>query len=382
LGEIPAKRHTVFENPKGGIYYEQLMGNLGFAGPSSLLYFVHRPTRVKETRLLRDLKWERDPNRTLRLRHFFAHQLEPQGESLTLDRVPLLFNNDVGLSLAQTSGEGPEDEPFYRNGMADEVVFVTEGGGVLESLFGELPFRQGDFLVIPRGVLHRYRLGGRAQLHLVVESRGYVKTPKRYRNQQGQLLEHSPFCERDIRQPEALPVHDELGDFTIIVKQARALHRVVVDHHPWNVVGWDGYYYPWALSIHDFEPIVGSIHQPPPVHQVFETDGFVVCAFVPRPFDFHPRAIPAPYNHSNVMADEVLYYVSGDFMSRKRIERGSITLHPDGMPHGPHPGTAEASIGAARTDELAVMVDTYRPLKVAREMRSVEDTGYGTSWLE
>jgi len=262
------------------------------------------------------------------------------------------------------------------------VVFVTEGRGVLESQFGEVPYSEGDYLVIPRGILHRYRPDLRAQRYLVIESRGYVRTPRRYRNQHGQLLEHSPFCERDVRGPEALPVHDELGDFTLVVKQGSALHQVTVDHHPWDVVGWDGYYYPWALSIHDFEPIVGSLHQPPPVHQTFEGDGFVVCSFVPRLFDFHPWSIPTPYHHSNVGADEVLYCVSGNFMSRKRIETGSITLHPDGMPHGPHPGTPEASIGKERTDELAVMLDTYHPLKVARTLLEVEDQAYATSWLE
>ena len=381
LGTIPPKRHTQFEKPDGGLYHEQLMGNLGFQGPSSLLYFIHRPTRVLETSLLRRLDWRRDEDDRLRLRHFFTHRLEVSG-SPTLDRRPLLFNDDVALSQVGVEGGVEDEEVFYRNGMADEVVFVTEGGGVLESQLGELPFRQGDYLVIPRGVLHRYRLEGRGQRWLVIESRGFVRTPRRYRNAQGQLLEHSPFCERDLRRPEALPVHDELGEFRVVVKKGGALHQIIQDHHPWNVVGWDGYYYPWALNIEDFEPIVGSIHQPPPVHQTFESEGFVVCSFVPRPFDFHPRAIPAPYNHSNVMADEVLYYVSGDFMSRDGIEVGSITLHPDGMPHGPHPGKAEASIGKPGTDETAVMVDTTRPLRVARELLEVEHEAYGRSWLE
>lgn len=382
LGEVPSKRHTLFEKPDGGIYYEQLMGNHGFQGPSSLLYYKYRPTRVKATRLVRNLTWERDEDPTLRLRHFFTHRLERRGESLVIDRRPLLFNADVALCQARSRDGAPDDRFFYRNGMADEVVFVTDGGGVLESQFGELSFRTGDYLVIPRGILHRYRLEGRQQLHLVIESRGFVRTPRRYRNTQGQLLEHSPFCERDIRRPESLPVQDERGEFKMIIKQGGALHEVIVDHHPWNVVGWDGYYYPWALNIGDFEPIVGRLHQPPPVHQTFEGDGFVVCSFVPRLFDFHPRAIPAPYNHSNVGADEVLYYVSGDFMSRRGIELGSITLHPDGMPHGPHPGTIEASIGKESTDETAVMVDTYRPLRVAQDVLDVEDSEYGTSWLE
>lgn len=381
LGEVPRKRHTVFENPEGGIYYEQLMGNLGFTGPSSLLYFKYRPTRVRETKLLRSLRWEKDDDQTLRLRHFFTHRLESAGSSPTLDRAPMLFNADVAISQARIAADAEDDEHFYRNGMADEIVFVTEGQGVLESQFGELSFGAGDYLVIPRGILHRYRIDGGA-LFFIIESESYVRTPRRYRNEHGQLLEHSPFCERDIRRPESLPMVDELGDHRIVVKQRSALHQVIVDHHPWNVVGWDGYYYPYAFNIGDFEPIVGRIHQPPPVHQTFETDGFVLCSFVPRLFDFHPKAIPAPYNHSNVMADEVLYYTSGNFMSRKGTELGSITLHPDGMPHGPHPGTAEASIGAKETDETAVMIDTYRPLSVAKALVEVEDESYGTSWLE
>jgi homogentisate 1,2-dioxygenase len=381
LGEVPAKRHTVFENPEGGIYYEQLMGNLGFTGPSSLLYFKHRPTRVRETRLLRELVWERDEDRTLRLRHFFTHRLKSAGASPTLDRVPMLFNDDVAISQARVAADALPEVHFYRNGMADEVVFVTEGRGVLESQLGELTFGPGDYLVIPRGVLHRYRLEG-AALFFVIESASHVRTPRRYRNELGQLLEHSPFCERDIRRPERLLMVEEPGDHQIIVKQRSALHAVTVDHHPWNVVGWDGYYYPFAFNIGDFEPIVGRLHQPPPVHQTFEADGFVLCSFVPRLFDFHPRAIPAPYHHSNVMADEVLYYTNGNFMSRKGIEQGSVTLHPDGLPHGPHPGTVEASIGAKETNETAVMIDTYRPLHVARRLVEVEDGSYGTSWLE
>jgi len=379
LGEVPHKRHTVFENPSGGIYYEHLMGNMGFAGISSLLYSIHRPTRVLSTRLLRTLNWEPDPDGTLRMRHFFGHRLPPTGQSPVLDRTPLLFNRDLAISIAQPS---VNDDFFYRNAMGDEIVYVTEGNGVLESQFGELPYRKGDYLVIPRGIFHRYRLQARPQIHLVVECGGMVRTPARYRNEQGQLLEHSPFCERDIRRPETLPVHDQLGEFRIIVKKESALHETVLDFDPRDVVGWDGYYYPWALNIEDFEPIVGRVHQPPPVHQTFEGDGFVVCSFVPRLFDFHPQAVPAPYNHSNVMTDEVLYYANDEFMSRKGIEYGSITLHPDGLPHGPHPGKTEESIGKKETRELAVMIDTFRPLIVAKAALDVEDPDYGTSWQE
>jgi len=378
LGKVPHKRHTVFSKPDGGIYYEHLMGNLGFSGLSSLLYTSRRPTQVKSTRRMIGLDWESDPDRTLRNRHFFAHRLETES-SPVLGRLPLLYNTDVAMSLARPTAD---DEFFFRNAQGDEIVFVTEGGGVLESQFGELPFRAGDYVVIPRGILYRFRLGEGPHVHFVIESAGHVRTPKRYRNEHGQLLEHSPFCERDVRKPETLPFRDEEGEFRIVVKKESALNEVIVDHHPWNTVGWDGYYYPWALNIEDFEPIVGRVHQPPPVHQTFEGDGYVVCSFVPRLYDFHPEAIPAPYIHSNVMSDEVLYYATSDFMSRKGIEYGSITLHPDGLPHGPHPGKAEESIGKKATNELAVMVDTFRPLRVSKAILAVEDPDYGTSWLE
>jgi homogentisate 1,2-dioxygenase len=354
------------------------MGNLGFTGLQSLLYTLRPPTPVVSIERLRDTAWERDPDATLRLRHLRAHRLAAPGGSPVLDRIPLLFNADVAISLARPSSA---DAFYYRNGQGDEIVFVTEGEGVLESQFGELPFRDGDYLVIPRGILHRYHLNGKNHIFFVVESRGYVRTPRRYRNVHGQLLEHSPFCERDIRPPDSLKVHDEAGEFPTVVKKGNALHRVVLDHHPFDVVGWDGYYYPFALSIHDFEPITGRIHQPPPVHQTFEGNGFVVCSFVPRLFDYHPEAIPVPYNHSNVGTDEVLYYCSESFMSRRRIEYGSISLHPDGLPHGPHPGTVESSLGKKETKELAVMIDAFSPLTVARAALDCEDLEYGRSWI-
>ncbi|MBD3334933.1 MAG: homogentisate 1,2-dioxygenase [Candidatus Eisenbacteria bacterium] len=355
------------------------MGNLGFRGLSSLLYTLRRPTQVVRGGRLRGLNWESEPDHALQLRHIYTHRLEAAGSSPVLDRTPLVFNDDVAISIARPR---ERDDFFYRNAMGDEIIYVTEGGGVLESQFGELPFRTGDYIVIPRGIIHRYRLDDSSQIFLILESAGYVRTPDRYRNPHGQLLEHSPYCERDIRRPESLPVHDETGEVRLIVKKLNALHEVILDHHPFDVVGWDGYYYPWALNIEDFEPIVGRIHQPPPVHQTIAGDGFVVCSFVPRLFDFHPEAIPAPYNHSNVMSDEVLYYANSEFMSRKGIEYGSLTLHPDGMPHGPHPGKTEASIGKKETKELAVMVDTFRPLRVAKAALAAEDQGYARSWLE
>jgi homogentisate 1,2-dioxygenase len=378
LGDIPPKRHSVFRQNNGRLYYEELIGNKGFVGPSSLLYHIERPTQVLRSQEFRALKWESEAHQHLRHRHFRSHSLVT-GPSPTLDRVPLLYNNDVALSLVSPK---QEDRFFYRNALADEVVYVTEGGGVLETQMGELPFRPGDYLVIPRGILHRYRFGQGPHCFLVIESAGYVRTPKRYRNEHGQLLEQAPYSERDIRRPQALVPSDEKGEFRVLVKKDYQLIEFVLDHHPFDVVGWDGYYYPWAFNIHDFEPRVGRFHLPPPVHQTFEGDGFVVCSFCPRPYDFDPSAVPAPYNHSNVMSDEVLYYANSEFMSRKGIEYGSITLHPDGIPHGPHPGRAEDSIGKTHTDELAVMVDTFRPLLVGKNALDVEDKDYYQSWLD
>jgi homogentisate 1,2-dioxygenase len=376
LGAIPHKRHTAFRNRDGGIYQEHLMGN-GFYGIKSLLYTLRPPTELGGVERIQELIWKPDPDPTLRLRHLRTHNLAPAGKSPVLDRTPLLFNDDVCMSLARPSAG---EDVFYRNGQGDEIVFVTEGEGVLESQMGELDFSQGDYLIIPKGIIHRYRLKTLENIFFIIESRGYVRSPSRYRNMHGQLLEHSPYCERDIRPPSRLITQDATGEFPIIVKSRNGLQRMTLCHHPYDTVGWDGYYYPWAFNIGDFEPITGRIHQPPPVHQTFEGDGFVVCSFVPRLFDYHPEAIPAPYNHSNIGFDEVIYYCSDEFMSRKGVECGSITLHPDGMPHGPHPGKAEASIGLKETKETAVMIDTFKPLFVAKAALSCEDKDYQTSW--
>ncbi len=378
LGTIPRKRHIVFRKPNGGIYAEELMGHEGFTGTSSLLYHTHPPTTVKSAKRLKMVKLEADEEHSLRHRHFRTSKVK-RGGSPTLDRMPLLFNQDIAMYYAEPDRE---DSHFYRNAQADELVYVSKGAGVLESVFGELPYREGDYLVIHRGILHRYRLESDETKFVIFESRGHVRWPTRYRNEFGQLIEGAPYSERDIRRPMQLQPRDEMGDFQLIVKQYDALNELVLDHHPFDVVGWDGYFYPWAFNIGDFEPIVGKVHQPPPVHQTFQGDGFVVCSFCPRPYDFHPEAIPAPYNHSNVDSDEVLYYASSEFMSRKGIEFGSITHHPDGIPHGPHPGRAEASIGAKYTEELAVMMDSFRPLKVAKQATSIEDDSYHKSWVE
>jgi homogentisate 1,2-dioxygenase len=380
LGSIPRKRHTAFRKPNGGIYAEELMGHEGFTGTSALLYHVHPPTTVKSVRRVKETCLEADPDQTLRHRHFLTSRVT-KGGSPTLDRIPLLFNQDIAMSYVEPV---IEDEHFYRNAQADELVYVAKGGGVLESVFGDLPFGEGDYLVIHRGILHRYKLDTTKEQTklLVMESRGHVRWPKRYRNEFGQLKEGAPYSERDIRRPLQLNTHDEMGDFRLLVKQYNGINELILDHHPFDVVGWDGYFYPWAFNIRDFEPIVGRVHQPPPVHQTFEGDGFVVCSFCPRPYDFDPNAVPAPYNHSNVDSDEVLYYASSEFMSRKGIEFGSITHHPDGIPHGPHPGRAEASIGAKETNELAVMMDSFRPLKVAKQAIAIEDPNYHKSWVD
>ncbi len=379
LGSVPRKRHTVFRRPDGGLYAEELMGHEGFVGTSALLYHTYPPTTVKSARKLKDVVWVADDDTSLRHRHFLTARAQ-KGGSPTLDRIPLLFNSDIAMLYVEPD---ENDAHFYRNSQADEVVYVVEGTGTLESVFGDLPYRAGDYVVIHRNILHRWRLDTAApNKFLVMESRGHVRFPKRYRNDFGQLLEGAPFCERDIRRPGELRVHDEKGDFPLLVKQYDAINELVLDHHPLDVVGWDGYFYPWIFNINDFEPIVGRIHQPPPVHQTFQGDGFVICSFCPRPYDFDPNAVPAPYNHSNVDSDEVLFYASSEFMSRKGIEYGSITHHPDGLPHGPHPGRAEASIGAKYTNELAVMMDSFKPLKVAKPAMAFEDPKYHQSWLE
>jgi homogentisate 1,2-dioxygenase len=378
LGEVPRKRHTVFRAPDGALYHEHLMGSRGFSGPATLLYHRRPPTSILRTRLLARLDWHADPDPALRMRHFRLSQA-PAVESWTLERTPLLYNRDVALSIVVPTGS---DDFFYRNAEGDELVYVSEGTGVLESQMGELAYRPGDYLVIPRGILHRYRGEKGPTRLLVIESAGSIRPPSRYCNERGQFLEHSPYAERDIRRPASLPMHDEQGEFRLVIKQSNALTEVVLDHHPLDVVGWDGYYYPWALSIHDFEPIVGSLHQPPPVHQTFQSDNFVVCSFVPRLFDFHPQAVPVPYNHSNVMSDEVLFYANAEFMSRKGIEYASLTLHPGGLPHGPQPGRVEESLGKTKTDELAVMLDTFHPLHVSSQALRFEDPNYARSWVQ
>ncbi len=378
LGETPSKRHQVYRKPSGALYTEELVGNMGFTGPSSLLYHVHCPTAVRALNKLKDTTWQAAPAEPLRHRHFRTKLLTETGDAIA-NRVPLLFNHDVCLSVVRPNAESTV---FYRNAEGYEIVFVSEGEGALESPFGSIVFGAGDYLLIPRGILHRYRFASENRVLLIIESAGYVRTPRRYRNEFGQLMESSPYSERDIRCPQNLETRDEEGEFRLVVKKNNQLTEMILAHHPFDVVGWDGYYYPWAINIRNFEPRVGRFHLPPPTHQMFEGDGFVVCSFCPRPFDFDPDAVPAPYNHSNVMSDEVLYYANSEFMSRKDIEYGSITLHPDGLAHGPQPGRTEASLGQKQTNELAVMMDTFHGLHVSAQAVDIEDRDYYLSWLD
>lgn len=379
LGRIPHKRHTVFKKEDGLIHHEQLFGTIGFDGMSSLLYHLHPPTQVKEVLESIDLQPKIAVEKNMKARNLKGFDVPPADDYLE-SRVPVLVNNDCHIVLA--APKKSVTDYFYKNADADEVIFIHEGSGTLKTLLGNISFSYGDYLVVPRGMIYQLEFNDEKNRLFIVESYHPIYTPKRYRNWFGQHLEHSPFCERDFRAPEKLETFDEKGDFLVKVKKEGVLHQYVYATHPFDVVGWDGYNFPYAFSIHDFEPITGRVHQPPPVHQTFETGAFVICSFVPRLYDYHPEAIPAPYNHSNIDSDEVLYYVDGDFMSRTNIDKGQITLHPAGIPHGPHPGTYEGSIGKKGTEELAVMVDTFKPLKVTQAAIDIENGDYYKSWLK
>ncbi|MBK9055666.1 MAG: homogentisate 1,2-dioxygenase [Chloroflexi bacterium] len=378
LGQIARKRHTQFRQPDGSLYHEEVMGIHGFAGIQSILYHIHPPTAVESVTLVEQVEIPYVKDCPLQPRHLKGAKVEAGGD-LVRGRVPLLGNNDVVLYLARPT---EAMSYYYKQAQGDDTLFIHDGTGVLESQFGNLRYGPGDYLVIPTGVIWRFVPDeGVEQRVLFIESFGHIDPPKRYINNYGQFLEHSPYCERDIRPPDHLVTYDERGEYHVHVKARGAVTRFTYTHHPLDVVGWDGHLWPYAFNIADFEPITGRVHQPPPVHQTFDGPGFVICSFVPRLFDYHPLAIPAPYNHSNVDSDEVLYYVDGDFMSRKGIERASFTIHPNGIPHGPHPGTYEGSIGKARTEELAVMVDTFRPLYPTTYALEVDDPAYARSWL-
>ncbi|MEN9742591.1 MAG: hypothetical protein RLZZ65_396 [Bacteroidota bacterium] len=377
LGQIPHKRHTVFRQPDGSLYHEQLFGTIGFDGMSSLMYHIQPPTVVKKIGAQKNIAPEIGIQQNMLMRSFRGFDLKPEADYVE-SRVPVLVNSDVYIELASPSAS--MKDYFYKNADADEIIFIHKGSGKLRTQLGNIDFAYGDYLMIPRGMIYQMEFNDENNRLFIVQSFHPVYTPKRYRNWFGQLLEHSPFCERDIRTPYELETHNEEGDFLIKIKKQDTLYDYTYAHHPFNVVGWDGYNYPYAFSIHDFEPITGRVHLPPPIHQTFETAAFVVCSFVPRLYDYHPDAIPAPYNHSNIDSDEVLYYVDGDFMSRNNIEKGQITLHPAGIPHGPHPGAYERSIGKKVTEELAVMVDTFKPLSLTKRALELELPEYMFSW--
>lgn len=379
LGVIPHKRHTQFRKQDGSLYSEQLFSTEGFSNDSSLLYHCHPPTEIIHTDPAINVMPRIAEEKMLQHRSFEGFKLEPEADYLA-SRKAILVNNDCHIVLA-----APIESMtgyFFKNADADELIFIHEGNGQLVTQYGILDFAYGDYLVIPRGTIYQIRFNDPNNRLFIVESFSPIRYPKRYLSKYGQLLEHAPYCERDIRGPKQLLTIDEAGDFLIKTKKKGILYGLHYAHHPFDVVGWDGCCYPYAFSIHDFEPITGRVHQPPPVHQTFEANNFVVCSFVPRLYDYHPDAIPAPYNHSNIDSDELLYYVDGDFMSRKNVTRGMITLHPAGIPHGPHPGAVQKSIGKKDTAELAVMVDTFHALQLTVEALGIENKGYTMSWAE
>jgi homogentisate 1,2-dioxygenase len=379
LGQYPQKRHTVFQDNKGAYYYEQLFGTEGFHGMSSLLYHVHRPTQIKEIIGSKDVAPKIAIGKNIKPLLLQGFDVAPADDFLD-SRIALLTNSDCTMGVA--APRKSQRDYFYKNADSDEMLFIHRGKGTLRTLMGNIPFEYGDYLVIPRGMIYQMEFETEDNRLFWLETPHPLYTPKRYKNSHGQHLEHSPFCERDFKLPVELETYDQKGDFLMKIKKENMLHDLVYATHPFDVVGWDGYNFPWGFSIHNFEPITGRVHQPPPVHQTFETAAFVVCSFCPRLYDYHPKAIPAPYNHSNIDSDEVLYYVDGDFMSRNNIKQGHLTLHPKGIPHGPAPGAMERSIGQTETAELAVMVDTFRPLMVTEAAMGIDDGKYYKSWTE
>jgi homogentisate 1,2-dioxygenase len=377
LGDVPRKRHVQFRD-NGTLLTEEVMGLEGFSGNESILYHLTSPCRVRELGDFEQIErkeWVPDEHKPL---HLQTWGIEPDGDAVS-GRQLLMWNNDVEISLCRPA-EGMEY--FFRNGEGDEVIFVHQGSGTIETIFGGVPYKPGDYVVIPRGTTYRVVASGDEQRYLVFESPGLIEIPRRYRNQYGQLLEHAPYYHRDIHPPTELATHRERGEFHVRVRVRGGYQTYVLDYHPFDVVGWDGYVYPWTFSIHDFEPITGRIHMPPPSHQTFQGRNFVICSFCPRKLDFDPLAIPIPYHHSNLNSEEMIYYVDGNFASRKAIEIGSVTLHPSGIPHGPAPGLAEKSIGMTETHELAVMCDTFHPLRMTKLAKDLDDGKYWHSWFE
>ena len=378
LGKIPEKRHTQFRKPDGSLYYEQLFGTIGFDGMSSLLYHHQRPTMVKDILSTTDVTPKIAVEKNIKSRKLIGFDTTPEDDFLAA-RNTLFVNGDIHIGVA--APRKSMDRYFYKNVDADEMLFIHKGTGTLRTQLGNIRFEYGDYLIIPRGIIYQISFDTSENRILYAESFHPIYTPKRYRNWFGQLLEHAPFCERDYKLPTDLETHEETGDFIINIKKQAVIHEMLYAAHPFDVVGWDGYNFPYGFSIHNFEPITGRVHQPPPVHQTFETKAFVICSFCPRLYDYHPQSIPAPYNHSNIDSDELLYYVDGDFMSRTNIGPGHMSLHPAGIPHGPHPGTYEASIGETKTEELAVMIDTFKPLMLTEKALKIDDGKYYKSWL-
>ena len=378
-GKFPEKRHTQFRKPNGELYAEELVSTEGFSSIYSLVYHSHPPTLVKHIGEPIDVAPKAAIANNMQNRSFITFKTEAKDDFLE-SRVVQLYNSDLYMAVA-----APKESMstyFYKNADADEVIFVHEGSGYLQTLYGKIHFEYGDYLVIPRGVIYQMHFNDSKNRLMIIESFSPIKPPKRYLNSMGQFLEHSPYCERDIKLPTDLETIDEMGDFKVMIKKGDQLFPYTYGSHPFDAIGWDGYHFPYGFSIHNYEPITGRIHMPPPIHQTFEGHNFVICSFVPRLFDYHPLSIPAPYHHSNVDSDEVLYYVDGDFMSRKHVEKGMITLHPKGIPHGPHPGMAEKSIGAKETLELAVMIDPFFPLKITEAAMAIEDPSYYRSWVD
>jgi homogentisate 1,2-dioxygenase len=378
-GKIPPKRHVQFRNHAGELYQEELVGTQGFSGVSSLVYHLHPPTIVKEKGTPYSVEPEIAIEKNLSALSFKGFEM-PYVDDYLESRKTLFVNNDLHIGLA--APHHSTKDYFFKNADADEMIFVHKGHGWVETMYGQIPFEYGDYILIPRGTIYTIHFLSTQNRLLYIESFSPIEIPGRYRNQYGQMLEHAPFCERDFKLPQDLETHDEEGDFLVKIKKQGVIYPYVYATHPFDVVGWDGNHYPWAMSIFDFEPITGRIHMPPPIHQQFEAAGFVVCSFVPRLYDYHPKAIPAPYHHSNIDSDEILYYVDGDFMSRNNIQKGQLTLHPGGIPHGPHPGAIERSIGKTSTEELAVMIDPFKPLKITKDAMEMEVDDYYKSWLE
>ena len=374
-GEIPNKRHIQFRDDSGNLYWEELISREGFSHMYSNVYHIYPPTGVEAVGELKKINLV-SADQTHRHHHIRTANMNSNGDAIS-SRIPLFFNSDLVISKAHVSDSM---NTLYRNGNADEVLFIHTGSGIFKSNFGNMALTPGDYVVIPRGVIWQIDVAQDMRM-IITESSGPIETPTRYRNKFGQLLEHSPFSERDIRTPEfENPVDD--APMEVEVKLRHGIQTYGYQHHPFDLVGWDGYYFPYIFNINDFMPITGKIHQPPPVHQTFQAHGFVICSFVPRLFDYHGESVPAPYAHSNVDSDEVIYYVEGNFMSRKDIDEESITYHPMGLPHGPQPGKIEESLGAKETNELAVMIDTFKPLNMTKAALNVDDEDYPYSWIE